>query len=196
MGVYIPMKGLYYALLFLAVFCCSSCARILLGTSGKSKPLDDAAIVRYARKYALPATRILDSNYYISTKTLHKDKDVKKSLIQPLQFWLYQGDSLEYAMVNCYADYKFPNLVWPLDSVNATTSPMKVQDFLTYNEHLNVLGDVSREGQDPKLIVVWSKFLGRQNRHFLKKVHKYLENNPRVQVTYYNGDNIYSGRGL
>lgn len=185
------MKNLRYALLCITILSCSSCARVLLGTSGKSKPLSDAAITKYARKYALSTTRILDSNYYLAAKRLQKDKDVKKSVVQPLQFWLYQSDTLEYVMVNCFAYYRFPNLVWPLDDVSAATCVVDVHQFLNHNEHLNLLGNVSNGGNSPKLIVVWSKYLGRQNRHFLRKVHRYLEKNPSVEVTYYNADNIH-----
>jgi hypothetical protein len=158
---------------------------------GKNKPLSNTAVDHYAHKYGLAYSHILDSNYHKATKALPKDKDVIKSLVQPLQFWLYQQDTLTYGMVNCYADYKFPNLVWPLDSVSSATSPMDIHNYLSYNEHLNLLADVNKGESPSKLIIIWSKFLGRQNRHFLRKVHQYLKKNPSVEVTYYNADNIY-----
>jgi hypothetical protein len=181
----------YAVCLFVLMICCSSCARIFFGM-GKNKPLSNAAVEKYARRYGLPSSGILDSNYYRRAKALPEDKDVIKGLVQPLQFWLYNGDTLNFAMVNCYASYRFPNLVWSLDDVSTATSPMDVRKFLSYQEHATLLGDVSSVDKKAKLIVVWSKFLGRQDRHFLREVHRYLKKNPSVEATFYNADNMYN----
>lgn len=209
-----------FALFFMFLTSCSP----ILGLYGVHNPhhLNDKKIIRTAKRLHVKETQLyqLDTSYYTALKafdTVYCDslsalaiqeakQKIKKHInnhIQPLQAMYFdETGQLVSFQINCYAG-GFPNLMWNRDSIMAYFPPKKQApiDSLVSQVMLSkyLLSFPASEKLVPinkefKVYVFWSKFMGRQNRRFLR----YIQNNAalrqylKVKYLFINTDNFYA----
>lgn len=143
-----------------------------------------------------------------SFELIQQKKNIKaqiKNHIQPLQaLYFNKAGELVSFQINCYAG-GFPNLKWdrneifksfppklqaPLDSLVTPTSLSSLLIPLSKTSKLNS-NDTELVIYDYVVYVFWSKFMGRQNKHFIRFIQEnhrlYAKSN--VKFLYVNMDN-------
>jgi hypothetical protein len=187
-----------------------SCGKIMMGVYGVHnyegytiKQVDESA-----RYYGIPQQDafIMDSLYY-QRFGFAKKADIKgkvKDLFQPLQLRVYD---LNGKLLSQYANCNVPpglfNLNWKiyLDTLPPNPKYVSANDTLrkvnlqTEFEYVRPMYENTRiASPTPKYYVViyWSRFMGRQSKHFIKQVHKYFAPyKNQINYIYINTEPLY-----
>jgi hypothetical protein len=198
----------------------SSCSP-LLGIYGVRNPkeLSQKKIMRYSKRLDIPNDAIyeLDTSYfsYLSSLKLKVNDSIladslKKIALkrvqnhhQPLQALYFNKQGiLESFQINCYAG-GFPNLNWDRDSI-LTTFPPKIQApidsllseslIMSFSKPMLNKTEIKTDDYDFIVYVLYSKFMGRQNKRFINFIQNNLKlsNGKNVRVIYINMDNAYA----
>jgi len=190
----------------------TSCSPIM-GIYGIRKPkvINEKTILRFTNKLHIPPEDgfELDTNYLTFLRSLDTaiyKKQIKNHL-QPLQALYYQkSGQLESFQINCYAG-GFPNLNWdrnnilstfppklqaPLDSIVSLKKQLKFLQPTSFPKEINV------PEYDYLVFVYWSKFMGRQNKRFIRFIQQnaQLSEFDKVKIIYINTDNFYANSSL
>jgi len=200
---------LILAIFILSFFGLTSCSSIFTGLYGmkKLKTVDEKTMVRYAKKYNIPAADNyeLDTAYFsflFSLDTIHYKEQIKNHY-QPLQALYYSNSGhLKSFQVNCYAG-GFPNLNWDRDEIMTTFPPKQqapidsIVPLKTQMKYLKLLSQtetISTDSYDYIVIVYWNRFMGRQSKRFIRFIqdNSNLETNKKVKIIYANSDNIFA----
>lgn len=213
------MKSIY----ILSLLFFTSCSPIL-GLYGVHNPhkLNDKKIIRTAKRLKIQETQLfqLDTSFYSALKafdTIQCDslsalsvqeakQKIKKYInnhIQPLQAMYFdESGKLVSFQINCYAG-GFPNLKWNRDSIleyfppkkqapiDSLVSQVMLSKYLLSNPASEKLVPINKEFT---VYVFWSKFMGRQNRRFLRYIRNNaaLAQNKKVNFLFVNTDNFYA----
>ena len=213
------MKKLFTLYTILLITGCSP----IMGIYGIRTPkeLSEKRIYNHSNRLSIPENEVyqLDTSYYsfllsldtIKDDTLSSDellqekrniKNQIKNHYQPLQaLYFNKFGQLVSFQINCYAG-GFPNLEWDRDSI-LTSFPPKVQapldslvadsTLLRYLLPMSNSSEVTIGESDYVIFVFWCKFMGRQNKRFIRFIQENnklsAENN--VKFVYINVDNFY-----
>ena len=139
-----------------ASLCFASCATILYGVHlprAGQKQID----------LGMDDEVMLNTSYRDSLKVRFPNHPRLKDMRQPLQLWLYRGDTLIYATANCYARPGLRNLHWNLEK--DAPSPIPVVAGPDFWSHFFLISRSSMGGRDKaysdyQAIVVWSRLWG------------------------------------
>ena len=189
----------------------TSCSSIFTGLyeMKKTKTVDEKTIVRYAKKYNIPAVDSyeLDTAYFSHLISLDstKYKTQIKNHYQPLQALYYdKSGRLTSFQVNCYAG-GFPNLKWDRNEILTTFPPkqqapidsiVSLETQMKYLIPLSQTSKLSNDSYDYIVIVYWNRFMGRQSKRLIKFVQENskLEKVKKVKIIHVNTDNIFAGQ--
>jgi hypothetical protein len=189
----------------------ASCSSIFIGLYGmkKTKTIDEKTIIRYAKKYNIPAVDSyeLDTAYfsYLFSLDTTKYKTQVKNHYQPLQALYYdKSGQLTSFQVNCYAG-GFPNLKWDRNEIMTTFPPkpqapidsiISLETQLKYLKPLSQTTKLSNDSYDWIVIVYWNRFMGRQSKRLIRFVqdNSKLATGKKVKIIYANTDNIFAGQ--
>lgn len=213
------LKILFVGFLLLGSISCSP----IFGVYGIRNPkvLTDKSILRQAKRLNMPLedVYVLDTNYFDYLFGLDSTvnyaiespenqyypntfKTQVKNHYQPLQaIYLDSNDVMVSFHVNCFAG-GFPNLHWlhegermsfpppfraPLDSLLSINLLQSFMHPLHDNQHEN------SEKVDFTIIVIWNKFMGRQNRRFINFIQASLAlaEGQSIRVYYVNADGAF-----
>lgn len=194
--------------LIIALVSLSGCSAIMVSMYGINSPkkLDDKTIAKYAKKYDIPAkdSYKTDSSYYsyiFSFDTTLYKQEIKNHY-QPLQALYFdnQGE-LESFQINCYCG-GFPNLDWERDSIFTefppkeqapTDSLISLEKMLTLLEPFPDSDEINIDGYDYVVLVLWSRWMGRQSRRLIELVQENakLAPNKNIKILYANNDNMF-----
>tara|TARA_R110000737_G_scaffold91324_1_gene123667 strand:- start:2413 stop:2970 length:558 start_codon:yes stop_codon:yes gene_type:complete len=177
----------------------------------KPKVINEKTILRFTNKLHIPPEDgfELDTNYLTFLRSLDTAiyKEQIKNHLQPLQALYYQkSGQLESFQINCYAG-GFPNLNWdrnnilstfppklqaPLDSIVSLKKQLKFLQPTSFPKEINV------PEYDYLVFVYWSKFMGRQNKRFIRFIQQnaQLSEFDKVKIIYINTDNFYANSSL
>jgi|GEM_PF-2251684 len=103
--------------------------------------------------------------------TCTTDANFKHDLKQPLQLWIFEDGRLVANTVNCYAS-GFPNLQWNLATlyqqriINTSFIGGTPPDKAIFEKIFGIV----LPAQGKIVVIVSSRFMGRQNKRFLKAV--------------------------
>lgn len=203
-------RQLFYSFIFLIFVCAlTSCTSILKSLYGirEVKTVDEATILKYAKKYYIPTTEIyeIDTAYfsYLFSLDTVKFKAQIKNHIQPLQALYYDNKGyLISFQVNCYAG-GFPNLKWDRNGIMTTFPPkqqavidsmVNLETQIKYLKPISQLGKINIETQDYVVIVYWNRFMGRQSKRLIRFVQEnsMLDSGKKIKIIYANNDNIFA----
>lgn len=199
---------LYFISTWIFVLGLTSCTSILSGLYGikKVKTIDESTIIKYSKKYNIPANDIyeLDTAYlsYLFSLDTAKHKSQIKNHLQPLQALYFdnRGQLISF-QVNCYAG-GFPNLNWDRNEIMTKFPPkqqakvdsiINLETQMKYLKPISQLGKVNIETYDYIVIVYWNRFMGRQSKRLIRLVqnNSKLETGKKVKIIYANNDNIF-----
>lgn len=192
----------------------SSCSP-LLGLYGVHRPkkLKEAQILRTAQHHQLPTTQLfqLDSSYFSilehlkpaitdSSEKAMESRAFIKNHHQPLQALYFDSTMrLQSFQINCYAG-GFPNLEWNRNGIMETFPPQiqaPIDSIFSFNELKHYFVPFSTtsipktNGTEYTVVVFWSKFMGRQNKRFLRIISNNLSltDSSKVTTIFVNMDN-------
>lgn len=203
--------SIWIFLTFISSFGLTSCSSILTGLYGikKTKAIDENTIVRYAKKYNIPAVDSyqLDTAFfsYLFSLDTAQYKEQIKNHYQLLQALYYNNSGyLTSFQINCYAG-GFPNLIWERNEIMTTFPPKQqapIDSIVPLTTHINYLIPLSQstkinvDSTNYTVIVYWSRFMGRQSKRLIDVVQKNrkLETEKTVWIIYANTDNIFVGK--
>lgn len=175
-------------LLILLLFGLSSCIRIY-GLK-RVRVYSEADIQRWSKTHNIGTANVHGAGYIRRTKDNIADKGLRKDLQQPLQYWIFDSGKLVSNMVNCDAKGS-PNLKWPIEEnfkKNEVFARGTGPDF--YANFLRVQQIVP--GSNTRIIAIsYSRFMGRQNKRFLKQCNAFLMAHPEYSAYYNNMDNLF-----
>ncbi|TNE55769.1 MAG: hypothetical protein EP338_03055 [Bacteroidetes bacterium] len=214
-------RAVCYIMLFLVASSCSP----MMGIYGIHAPkeISEKKIYKYGSRLKIPHHEIyeLDTSYYsyvlslgirgqdsLSSEAWSEEQKKRKNQIknhyQPLQaLYFDKSGQLVSFQINCYAG-GFPNLEWERDSI-MTCFPPKIQApldtlisdaiLLKYMVPLSKSMKVSIREHDYLVFVLWSKFMGRQNKRFIRSIQENykIASEKNVKFVYINTDNFFKG---
>lgn len=150
-----------------------------------------AQIEKWNTAHGIAANAVLDHDYNHILAENISDKGLMKDMRQPLQYWIFDDGKLASNMVNCDAT-GFPNLKWPIEenyagkNINARNMG---SDF--YSKFM--LAQKIDPGNNTHIMVInYSRFMGRQNKRFLKECKAFIVAHPEFRAYYNNMDNTFS----
>ncbi|MBX2905807.1 MAG: hypothetical protein KF744_07210 [Taibaiella sp.] len=149
-----------------------------------------AQIEQWNTVHGISGNAVFNHDYKQRLAENISDKGLKKDLRQPLQYWIFDNGELISNMVNCDAG-GFPNLKWPIEknfvgkTINAkNTGP----DFYT---RLLRAQKIDPGNNTHIMVVNYSRFMGRQNKRFLKECKAFIVAHPKYRAYYNNMDNTF-----
>jgi hypothetical protein len=182
------------------------------------KILSEKKIYRASKRLSIPKNDVykLDVSYYnfllsldtikcdstSSQKQQQRKKDFKyqlKNHYQPLQARYYNDKGqLVSLQINCYAG-GFPNFEWNRDSIMYRFPPkiqapldslVSIPSLLKHIQPLSESSEIKLASYDYVVFVFWGKFMGRQNKRFIKYIHenRKLAAGKNVKYIYINTD--------
>ncbi|UPT67220.1 MAG: hypothetical protein M0D57_00520 [Sphingobacteriales bacterium JAD_PAG50586_3] len=170
------------------IFC--SCGKIMMGAYGVHNydGYTLQQVDKAARKYGVQPKDafIMDSLYY-QRFGFAKKADVMgrvKDLFQPLQLRIYDTNGKLLAQyANCNVPPGLFNLSWKryLDtlppnpkyiSTNDTLSKINLQTEFEYVRPMYESNRIASPTSKYYVVIYWSRFMGRQSKHFIKQVYK------------------------
>lgn len=191
-------------LLFLA-----SCSKIAMGLMGV-KDYDNYTkkeIIQASQKFKIPQTQsyIIDSLYYKQFGFNKKEeiRGYRKDLFQPLQIRIYdKNGKLIGHRANCNVP-GFPNLKWNgYGYFNAFPPTLDchlidtIQNLTLAREFDNIsplfTENATQQNNKYDVFIYWSRFMNRQSKLFIKKVHKYYSAyNDSINYYYVNTEPLF-----
>jgi len=147
---------------------------------------------------------ILDSTYFtfLNKQETTTNKNEVKNHKQPLQaLYFTSNGSVKSFHINCNAS-GFPNLDWNRNGIMDTFPPGQqepVDSLVTLHVLLKFAKVPSQhihayyEHFDYIVVVVWTNFMGRQTKRFIKTIQQNskLNSSLRVKLIYLNADNLF-----
>lgn len=208
------MKKLNYTFFTLVIILCytTSCSSVILGWYGVKQPkqLTASQIQHSAVKYGADTNRLYVADTFlikllkdsIETKTVtkHISPEIKKELLQPLQYMLFDNDGkLIKFMTNCYAMPGIAGLrfdkgfdVFPPDvpgDVDSNFTFSQLAPYLLPTESTKP----TIKNADYTCVVVWNRYMTRNTRRLIKAINNNLQQytkDKRIAVYYVNNDDI------
>lgn len=174
---------------------------MVYGIDHKVEELTQQEVLKSALKLKIDASEL----YFMDSSFAGYLNDIDTSLwlfeknnYQPLQYKVFnrQGKLISQ-VVNCDAG-GFPNLKWDwmFNQFPPTVIENKFGDLLAleeYSSYFTPLPHYKRtDSSKYTVVVVWSDWMGRQNKRFLQKVKDIRSANQKVEVDYLyvNFDNV------
>lgn len=192
------------------LFGLNSCTPVIMGLYGmkKEKRIAEKTILRFAKKYNIPATDVYQidtsyTTYLFSLDSLKFSKEIQNHY-QPLQALYYdsRGGYLQSYQVNCYAG-GFPNLNWDRDSIMTTFPPkdqapldtlFPLKTHLSFLHPLATTEKVDVNDYEHIVIVHWNRWMGRQSKRLIQTIqeNRSLATDKAVKILYANTDHLYT----
>lgn len=167
----------------------SACARIY-GIKKEVNYTPAIEIMRLNAKHRIVSTSIFDSVYRQDVKTQINTKSLRKDMLQPLQFWIFDSGHLVASKVNCDAT-GFPNLRWHIEQTYTDRKVYaKVEEALFYHKFMSI-HKIDEQEYSKVMIINYSYFMGRQNRRFLSGCKRFLKQHKDIHPVYNNLDNSF-----
>lgn len=182
----------------------SSCSSMFVELYGIDHIVRDLSPQK-VKKEALKLNLDKNELYYMDTSFVEYLNKVdtnlrlfEKNNYQPLQYKVFNAQGVMVShLVNCDAG-GFPNLNWNwmFNQFPPTAIDNKFADLLQFEEYSRYFlpmfsGKQLINSADYKVVVIWSGFMGRQNKRFLRKVKDVRSSHENLAVEYYfvNFDN-------
>lgn len=176
-----------FLFLLICLFSLISCNRIFLtsyGIKGNIKSYSHEQLIQQAEKIGIndfPIYQVKPSLIAFLDSIVQVDSNnfsTAKSLFQPLQIITFRKDGeLIGTIANCDAG-GFPNLKWehllkkfPPKGISFSTAIPIVKG--TFFNHLKKINELEIKSGTAVTLIVYSHFMGRQNKRFLKKAQHY-----------------------
>lgn len=203
------MKNISF--LLLVPFFFSSCGLIIMKSMGMKnfRILSRDDIKEASKAFKIDADKVyfFDSTYFKfidSIKTSYPK--ISQNHFQPLQVMYFnrEGQMVGF-IVNCYAP-GFPNLQWnkfgslnvfpPSDTTKILDSLFTlkiISRFAKPVKEINQKRISSLNITDYIVVVIWTRFMGRQTQRLLNEVEQNIKllNDRSITVLYINADNVY-----
>lgn len=190
------------------IFC--SCGKIMMGVYGVHN-YDSYTIQQVdkaARKYGVrPKDAFIIDSLYYQHFGFAKKADVKgrvKDLFQPLQLRVYDVNGKLLAQyANCNVPPGLFNLNWKVyldtlppnpkySSANDTINKITLQTEFGYARPMYDGTRIASPTSKYYVVIYWSRFMGRQSRHFIKQVHKrFAPYQTHINYIYINTEPLY-----
>lgn len=200
------MKNILFIFLSFNCFLLFISCKFIFGIK-KIKSIDEKSILYYSKKYNIPPADSyeLDTTFYTFLKSLDQVifKMEVKNHYQPLQALYFDksGKLISY-QINCYAG-GIPNLNWNLNGTMETFPPKQQAPLdtivplytqLKFLKPMSFTEKISSVDFDYFVVIFWSKFMGRQSKHFISCVqqNQKIASNIKVKILYVNTDNFFA----
>lgn len=174
---------------------------MLLGTMGMHRPkaLSDEQIARQAHRYGIPSDRVYRMDTSVLASDIGNDR-LSQALFQPAQVRVYDAaDTLQAIMANCHVG-GFPNLKWkrsgwtdrfpPYSAVVHDSTVHFSQDVQGWMP-LPGVSQAHRTPGRPAVVLVWSRFLGRQSKRLVRYSLELKAAWPEADWFYVNVDDLF-----
>jgi len=179
----------------------TGCNSMMLGIMGMHKPKvqSEQDMVKQAHRYGITSDMLFRIDTALFSRRIGEDR-LSQALLQPAQIRVYDpSDTLQAILANCHVG-GFPNLKWkrsgwterfPPSSAVPHDSAVYFSKDIQWLKPLPGTGEIVRQPGRPAVVLVWTRFLGRQSKRMVRYAEELRRSWPEADWYYVNMDDLY-----